>query len=232
MHTLFIHLPCWLIPILVGLITAILGYLLGQLFSGDAAKVKTLESDVEDLNSALKKCKQDKRDLLDQLELCKRQQEELKTTLLKNTAAEPTTTAPKQGIQETQKKKSPAKKSKTTQKDKAAPAKTTTTKTPKQIVFDADAAKLAFGKKVKENDLKIIEGIGPKIAALFSEANIGTWKLLSEASVATCKEVLLNGGDRFRMHKPDTWPKQAKMAYQGKWKALKEWQDKLDGGKA
>ncbi|MDG1393490.1 MAG: 50S ribosomal protein L21, partial [Flavobacteriaceae bacterium] len=28
-----------------------------------------------------------------------------------------------------------------------------------------------------------------------------------------------------------TWPKQARLAYDGKWKKLLEWQDELDGGK-
>ena len=105
-------------------------------------------------------------------------------------------------------------------------------KTSNEILFDAAAAKVAFGKKVKHNDLKIIEGIGPKIEGLFYNFDIKTWKALSETSVKKCQEVLDSGGDRFRMHHPGTWPKQAKLAYQGKWEKLIEWQNKLDGGKA
>jgi len=33
-------------------------------------------------------------------------------------------------------------------------------------------------------------------------------------------------------HVTDTWPKQAKLAADGKWEELKKWQDELDGGKA
>ena len=32
-----------------------------------------------------------------------------------------------------------------------------------EIAFDAVAAKAVFGKKIKQDDLKIVEGIGPKI---------------------------------------------------------------------
>ena len=28
-----------------------------------------------------------------------------------------------------------------------------------------------------------------------------------------------------------TWPKQARMAYEGKWQELRQWQDKLNGGR-
>lgn len=100
------------------------------------------------------------------------------------------------------------------------------------IPFNADAAKAVFGKKIKQDDLKIVEGIGPKIEGLFHNFNIKTWKALSETSIEKCQEVLNSGGERYRIHKPDTWPQQAKLAYEGKWEELLKWQDKLDGGKA
>lgn len=99
-------------------------------------------------------------------------------------------------------------------------------------VFDADSAKSLYGQAVKEDDLKIVEGIGPKIEELFHNAGIKTWKALSELSVEKCNEILATGGERFQMHDPGTWPKQCELAYQGKWEELKKWQDELDGGKA
>ena len=92
-------------------------------------------------------------------------------------------------------------------------------------------AKAIFGKKIKENDLTVVEGIGPKIKDLFHNFNINTWQALSETSVDKCQEVLNSGGDRFKIHKPGTWPKQASLAASGKWQELKDWQDQLDGGK-
>ena len=98
-------------------------------------------------------------------------------------------------------------------------------------VFDAKAAKLAFGRLVKNDDLKLIEGIGPKIQGLFHNYEIKTWKALSQVSVAKCQEVLDSGGDRYKVHDPASWPMQAKMAYKGKWKELAKWQHEHKHGK-
>nr|WP_299386642.1 hypothetical protein [Allomuricauda sp.] len=100
-----------------------------------------------------------------------------------------------------------------------------------QSPFNAKAAKAALGRRVKENDLKIVEGIGPKIEGLFHNFNIKTWKDLSEVSTVKCQEVLNSGGKRYRIHDPASWPMQAKMAYQGQWKELAKWQDKHKSGK-
>jgi len=99
------------------------------------------------------------------------------------------------------------------------------------IAFDAIAAKAAFGKKIKENDLKVVEGIGPKIEQLFHGFGIKTWQALSDVTVAKCQEVLDSGGKRYRVHDPASWPMQAKMAFKGEWKNLVKWQDKHKAGK-
>ena len=97
--------------------------------------------------------------------------------------------------------------------------------------FNADSVKAVYGKKVKENDLKIIEGIGPKIEELFKTSGILSWKALSEISVDGCNKILDKAGERYRIHDPGTWPRQAKLAYEGKWQELKTWQEKLDKDK-
>lgn len=99
------------------------------------------------------------------------------------------------------------------------------------IPFDAAAAKAVFGKTIKQDDLKVVEGIGPKIEGMFKDAGIKTWKALSEASVADCQKVLDAGGKRYQVHNPGSWPMQSKMAYEGKWKELSKWQDEHDHGK-
>lgn len=99
------------------------------------------------------------------------------------------------------------------------------------VAFDGTAAKTVFGKIVKENDLKVVEGIGPKIEEMFHEAGIKTWKALSETSVASCQEILNKGGERYKVHDPASWPMQAKMCYENKWKELMKWQDEHDHGK-
>ncbi len=100
-----------------------------------------------------------------------------------------------------------------------------------KIPFNADLAKSVFGKKIRENDLTVVEGIGPKISELFNNNGVNTWLSLAQCSVSKCQEILNSGGKRFEIHKPGSWPDQAKMAADGNWQQLKDWQDKLDGGK-
>jgi predicted flap endonuclease-1-like 5' DNA nuclease len=99
------------------------------------------------------------------------------------------------------------------------------------LPFNAQAAKSIFGKTIKQNDLKIVEGIGPKIQQLFNSFEIKTWKDLSETTVAKCQEVLDSGGARYKIHDPASWPMQAKMCYEGKWKELHKWQEEHKRGK-
>ena len=88
-----------------------------------------------------------------------------------------------------------------------------------------------LGKRVVQDDLKIVEGIGPKIEELIHADGIKTWKQLSETSVETLKDILSRAGERFVMHDPQTWPRQSLLAHEGKWAELRTWQDQLDGGK-
>ena len=54
---------------------------------------------------------------------------------------------------------------------------------------------------------------------------------MSETSVDRCREILNKAGERFQIHDPGTWPRQAKLCYEGKWQELKDWQTTLDGGR-
>lgn len=99
------------------------------------------------------------------------------------------------------------------------------------LLFDSALAATVYGKKIKENDLKVVEGIGPKIEGLFNAAGITTWRELSETSTEKLQNILDAAGDSYAIHNPSTWAKQALLAYQGKWQELKEWQDNLQGGK-
>lgn len=81
------------------------------------------------------------------------------------------------------------------------------------------------------DDLKIVEGIGPKIESLLNNAGILTFQQLAAASVERLTEILEAAGNRYKMHDPSTWARQAQLAFEGKWDELKEWQDTLKGGK-
>ena len=83
----------------------------------------------------------------------------------------------------------------------------------------------------KPDDLKIVEGIGPKIEELCNNIGIFTWKQLSETSAERLQEMLNAAGKRYQIHNPATWAEQARMANEGEWDALKIYQDHLKGGK-
>ena len=92
------------------------------------------------------------------------------------------------------------------------------------------APKAAAPKKSgKADDLKKVEGIGPKIAETLIAAGISTFAELAKVDAAKISEII---ADVRGNHVTDTWPAQAKLAAEGKWDELKKWQDELDGGKA
>ena len=101
-----------------------------------------------------------------------------------------------------------------------------------EVAAAAVAAPVAAAKAVKGDDLKKIEGIGPKIEELFHAAGITTFAQLSETATERMEAILSEAGPRFSTHNPGTWAQQAALAAAGKWDELKAWQDELDGGKA
>ncbi len=95
----------------------------------------------------------------------------------------------------------------------------------------AEKKKAAAKKEPKLNDLKIIEGVGPKIEQLLKENGINTWEELAEASADRLKEILDAAGSRYQIHDPSTWPAQARFAAAGQWDDLKDYQEMLIGGR-
>ncbi len=180
---------CILIPALVGLISGILGYLLGKMTSkgGDNSASLSLQSDLD-------ACRANSKSLTARI-----------ASLESDLAAAKTNIGNSQSF--------------------AASASVAS------LPFDADLAFSILGKKVKQDDLKIVEGIGPKIEELYHNAGITTWKSLSETTAEKSQTILDAAGERYAIHNPSTWAKQAELAYHGKWQELKEWQDALDGGK-
>jgi len=78
------------------------------------------------------------------------------------------------------------------------------------------------------DDLKKIEGIGPKIAEILGEAGISTFAELAKADVEKLKEVLEAAGSRYKSKNPSSWPAQAELAANGQWEELKQWQKDND----
>jgi predicted flap endonuclease-1-like 5' DNA nuclease len=81
------------------------------------------------------------------------------------------------------------------------------------------------------DDLKIVEGIGPKIEKLCNDIGIWTFAGLASTSVEQLQEMLNAAGPAYKTADPGTWPRQAELAAAGAWDELKIFQDFLSGGK-
>lgn len=102
-----------------------------------------------------------------------------------------------------------------------------------QVQPELETKKSATKKvsSTKSDDLTKIEGIGKKIAELLKNEGIVSFADLSKSTPKKLKSILDAAGNRYKIHDPGTWPKQAKLAAEGKWDDLKKLQDKLNGGK-
>lgn len=87
------------------------------------------------------------------------------------------------------------------------------------------------GAKFRWDDLKIVEGIGPKIEELLHAGGIKTWRQLADAALETIQKILDDAGPRYQIHNPATWSKQAELAHQEDWEGLKKYQDELTAGR-
>ncbi len=120
---------------------------------------------------------------------------------------------------------------KTTVAKTTAPKVAAAKAAPKVVaVINLAAAKKAGFALKNANDLTVVEGIGPKINELFSNAGVKTFAQLSKQSIPQMRKVLDDGGSRFRIANPGTWGQQAALAAENKWDELKKLQDNLSGG--
>ena len=90
---------------------------------------------------------------------------------------------------------------------------------------------ISYAGIFEKDNLQIIEGIGPKIEGLLKEAGMDSWSKLAEKTPEEIKAVLEAAGPKYRMHNPTSWPKQAKLAANDKWKELVVFQQFLDAGR-
>lgn len=108
----------------------------------------------------------------------------------------------------------------------AAPEKTSVVKV--SVTKKAPTAKRVIQK---HDDLKIIEGIGPKIEEILKAYKITSFSGLAKSDPLLLKEILSNSGSRFKMFDPTSWPKQAQLAADGKLEELEQLKNSLKAGK-
>ncbi len=99
------------------------------------------------------------------------------------------------------------------------------------VDLDLDAAAAELGKKIKLDDLTVVEGIGPKISELCSGIGVTTWRQLAAVDVDVLQSMLDAAGSRYAVHKPATWPRQAALLATGQWAEFKSLTRDLGGGK-
>jgi predicted flap endonuclease-1-like 5' DNA nuclease len=102
---------------------------------------------------------------------------------------------------------------------------------PAEVEIDLEGARAAGIALKGADDLEVIEGIGPKIAALLREHGITTLARLAAAQPSDIRAILDLGGERYRIAEPATWPEQAGYCVRNDWAGLKELQDRLTAGR-
>lgn len=104
------------------------------------------------------------------------------------------------------------------------------TKRPVQIV-ERRPVSTPLAQPAKKDDLKMIEGIGPKIEELLHESGISTFADLANTSQQNLDRVLEQAGSRFQMHNTTSWARQAALAREGRWKELERLKEILVAGR-
>ncbi|WP_310555791.1 50S ribosomal protein L21 [Flavobacterium sp.] len=117
---------------------------------------------------------------------------------------------------------------------KAAPKaeKVAAPKAEKLVDAPVAEAKAPKAKVAKGDDLKIIEGIGPKAAEVLVAAGIDTFAKLAKTKAEKINTILDAAEAKVQHLDPTTWAQQAQLAADGKMDELKKLQDELNGGKA
>ncbi|MFN4144536.1 MAG: 50S ribosomal protein L17 [Runella sp.] len=96
------------------------------------------------------------------------------------------------------------------------------------VVVEEVAVEATEEQKQANDDLELIEGIGPKIAEALAEAGVTTFAQLADMTPEAIQEIVSAAG--IGSKSPATWPQQAALARDGKFDELKTWQDELNAG--
>ena len=101
---------------------------------------------------------------------------------------------------------------------------------PEVAAASTESTASATASKPEPDDLKRIEGIGPKISNVLQDAGIMTFSQLAATDMARLKQIL-SEAKIGKLSDPATWPEQSGLAAAGKWDELETLQDELKGGR-
>lgn len=108
------------------------------------------------------------------------------------------------------------------------PATATSSSFTTNVSISPTVLSLGGGRK---DDLKLIEGVGPRIEQILNVAGIQNFDQLAVMTPDALRPLLVAAGSQFSTHDPKSWPYQAELAAKGEWDRLKEYQTLLIGGK-
>ena len=103
---------------------------------------------------------------------------------------------------------------------------------PPPRVIDVGAARAAGFNLKHDDDLTIIEGIGPRIDDLLHANGVTSFAELSRLAVPEMLEILERGGPHFQLANPGSWARQAALASENRWVELKRLQEELISGRS
>jgi len=86
------------------------------------------------------------------------------------------------------------------------------------------ATKKVFGYAIRRNDLKIVDGIDPKIEKILHEVGVYTWGDLESIDLNYLTNLLREAG--YTQINPRSWAFESSLAKQEKWTELKSFQEK------
>jgi hypothetical protein len=82
-----------------------------------------------------------------------------------------------------------------------------------------------------QDDLALIEGIGPKIAEILAANGIRTFTQLARMEPARLRLILSEAGPAYNVADPTSWPEQASWAAVGNWDRLQALKEQLNAGR-
>ncbi len=110
--------------------------------------------------------------------------------------------------------------------------KTEKKSTPEAVQTGHEKKKIKSKPKViKEDNLKLLEGVGPKVEEILKGKGILSFEQLAKTDSASLKKILSEAGRHFRMLDPGSWPAQARLAADGNLSELEIVKQQLKGGK-
>jgi|GEM_PF-1060863 len=221
----------WEIIIML-LVAFVLGYILRQILSSSkVSQLQELESDnrhlagrVKELERSVSNEKRDVIRLTEKLENCRQESTSIEqTSALENSLADL-----RQQNSQLQSELSLCLAS----KKEPEPADSELNTDINPIMAPSNSTTLAVEAPPIPDNLKVVEGIGPKIERMLNAEGIYTFAQLASANHERLQNIMAMEGSKFlAIHNPTTWPKQAKLAAEENWEDLEDYKGQLKGGR-